>query len=522
MGNRLSRFALILVFTLLLLEGALQVLSFGVHFTKSRRNADPQTDQSTDRVVICCGDSFTFGTGASDPRYSYPRQLEKMLKLESEDWRVVNVGWPGRNSAEVVTRIDGFLEEHDPEILVLMIGSNDSWSLPSPTQLTFDAEPGFRWEIRTLRLLRTFRKGGAFKGDRSGHLTDRSEAAPETKKGVEAGREADPKKVEDVPVWDLIRHGDIARAEKHVNDVRETRPLYSITGKIALRQLEGDIEAIEVLLAELDKEIAKDLTLWETESAIVGLSQAGLNEELVDRFRGTEKKFPDEFQMLFLLGNAYANLGDFESAVAISDHFAERVPEDNEWIGWFLRTRGHLLDMVDRHEEGLEAMIRAHVLDGNSAETFRSFNNCRENLAQASFPEILARMTMTSEQRAELQGLWERWDVDKLAPAPAADYGRVLLGHMEIIVGYAESRGVKVVVSGYPFKELPLQRPMREVAAEHGVPFVDNDADFNQRISSGEKKITDLYVTDGHCTDYGYQILATNILKAIRSQGWLK
>ena len=521
MGNRLTRIALVLLFTVLLFEAALQVLSLVIHFSKgdSSGSSSVKTGDET-RVILCCGDSFTFGMGSSGPQYSYPRQLETMLAEESARWRVVNAGWPGRNSAEVVRSIDALLTEHDPEILVLMVGANDSWSLPEPAELELvDSsgkvpKSGFRWECRTLRLIRTFRKRGAFQGDRLEEPTTPVEA---TETEIEA--KASTQKV---GPWDLVRRGDLAAAEKAFDESMNSSSVIAITGKIALRRIEGNTSEEDRLLAELDRLIAAGLTENETFQAIDGLSQAAMNEELVERFRGTEEKFPEKFEILFLLSNAYANLGDLEAALLISDHFAAILPDDHEWADWFWRTRARHLDLVDRHEDGVRAVIRAYVSGGKSAEVLKAFGNNRDSLAHASFPDLLQSTKMSAAQRAELESLWAVHLKQELAKEePAIQYSRTLHQHLAIIVDHAASRRVRVAISGYPFKEEAVQGPLEQIAEERNLPFVANESEFIRRVTKGVNRTDELYVADGHCTDLGYEIIAAKVLDAIRSQDWL-
>lgn len=137
------------------LEVALQVVALGVWAFTPRH--DDQIGPE-DRVVLCVGDSFTYGLGASTLEHSYPSQLEKILRDRlGPEWRVINGGWPSQNSHHVLTFIDEQIGRYRPEFVSVIVGYNDLWSHPAV------AEPGpispaggedrfFRWELRTLRL----------------------------------------------------------------------------------------------------------------------------------------------------------------------------------------------------------------------------------------------------------------------------------------------------------------------------------------------------------------------------------
>lgn len=88
-----------------------------------RPGADPAP---APRTILCEGDSFTYGIGGT----GYPSQLEKLLneRAGKREFRVVNEGIPGRNTAQILERLRLHLEEHRPEVLIVLTGENDSWN----------------------------------------------------------------------------------------------------------------------------------------------------------------------------------------------------------------------------------------------------------------------------------------------------------------------------------------------------------------------------------------------------------
>ena len=74
---------------------------------------------AADAVILAFGDSLTFGTGAGRSE-SYPSVLGNLTGRT-----VVNAGVPVEVSAKGLTRLPGLLERHQPDLVVLIHGSND-------------------------------------------------------------------------------------------------------------------------------------------------------------------------------------------------------------------------------------------------------------------------------------------------------------------------------------------------------------------------------------------------------------
>jgi acyl-CoA hydrolase len=72
-----------------------------------------------DAIVVALGDSLTFGTGAAQST-SYPAVLAAI-----SGWQVVNAGTPGETASEGCARLDALLDEHRPQLVLVLLGGND-------------------------------------------------------------------------------------------------------------------------------------------------------------------------------------------------------------------------------------------------------------------------------------------------------------------------------------------------------------------------------------------------------------
>jgi lysophospholipase L1-like esterase len=117
-------------------------------------------------AALCVGDSFTYGLGSTAPANSYPMQLESALAARPfrSRSRVVNAGWPGSTSREVLLAVKERLETVDPACVIVLVGVNDVWRAPAllgedeldraaAASNETSSGGGFRLEWRTRRLL---------------------------------------------------------------------------------------------------------------------------------------------------------------------------------------------------------------------------------------------------------------------------------------------------------------------------------------------------------------------------------
>ena len=72
-----------------------------------------------DAVILCFGDSLTFGVGATEAE-SYPMRLAALTGR-----KVARSGVPGELSAGGLARLPGALDETAPDLLILCHGGND-------------------------------------------------------------------------------------------------------------------------------------------------------------------------------------------------------------------------------------------------------------------------------------------------------------------------------------------------------------------------------------------------------------
>ncbi len=134
----------------------------------SRFNESPAALAEGTFTIATFGDSVTAGQGTA-PDYSYPRQLEELLNGANEGgFRVVNHGVFALNSSRLADLLPQWLEETEPDLIVVMVGCNNGWNFRNSHLDAIglmDRPLVLQWLDRTrtyrfLRLLLKRRKGG--------------------------------------------------------------------------------------------------------------------------------------------------------------------------------------------------------------------------------------------------------------------------------------------------------------------------------------------------------------------------
>lgn len=77
------------------------------------------TPLQSDATILAFGDSLTSGSGAPKNR-DYPSLLAKITNIN-----VINKGIPGETTSQGIKRLPALLDEHHPELLILIHGGND-------------------------------------------------------------------------------------------------------------------------------------------------------------------------------------------------------------------------------------------------------------------------------------------------------------------------------------------------------------------------------------------------------------
>ena len=126
--KRIASLFTVPVICLTFLEIMLQILSVSAQYKLQNTQTSLQDNSTT---ILCLGDSYTFGVGASDRSGSWPAALERRLNADTSfrNIRVINAGNPGKNSSYLLKQLPLLLEHDTPGFLIVCCGENNRWNL---------------------------------------------------------------------------------------------------------------------------------------------------------------------------------------------------------------------------------------------------------------------------------------------------------------------------------------------------------------------------------------------------------
>lgn len=123
--KQLLVFCLGIVFVFLILEFSLRI--FGYLHTKN--NIDKQLSVSTipTNSILCIGDSFTESIG-STKNNDYPSLLEKIINENDYSYSVINLGLSGKNTAQISMEMPYYIDVFNPKIAIILAGGANYWN----------------------------------------------------------------------------------------------------------------------------------------------------------------------------------------------------------------------------------------------------------------------------------------------------------------------------------------------------------------------------------------------------------
>jgi lysophospholipase L1-like esterase len=403
------------------------------------RESFEEGDQIT---VLCEGDSFTFGIGGR----SFPDQTEALMdeRADGDRFTFVNAGIPGLNTALLADRVPADLDKYQPDVLIVLAGENNSWN---SVRMSGTSGASFLEQVDSLLLHSRVYK-----------FLKVATIGWSSRRFHEAARQAD----------------DVELAALHLIDSHEDIGLPS--GKPPAFEHQGPL----LRLRDLQEGGDYELCVAEAEALL--------------------EAHPELLAYRVSLTACLTRLGRVTEAVVLLADVPEDTPKTQELHEIFYQL-GFALVRDDRWEEGVEAWIKGLEKFPTSQRMFqvvaREYTEHGQlwralELAE-EIPEVRDNVLFQYLERigAEHEGA----EVDKLI-------SRSMKDDMVRLVEAAHARGVKVILSSYPYFS---HSEVEEAAEETGATYIDFRPLFAERFERREDYISS---DNCHCNTAGYGLMA--------------
>lgn len=512
-----GRVALAIVAPLAILELVLQA---GALVASLRGREEAPRDAGC--AVLCVGDSFTWGFGASDASSSYPARLGQRLRdapLAGEA-EVVNGAWPGRDSRGLVQELPRQVEESRPRVVAMLIGVNDLWSQPLPQRIDelAGSGAGYRLEWRTPRLARLLwfsLRGAKEGGDRDDPsrvvAVDEDPARPEPKPPRASGQ---GRRVGRPELMQAARRAlaegapdeMLAASARWVEAEPEEPRAHELRVEAAVRARRPDLAEAELdWLKRWHAGHAGDLVA--AESLVRALTAANRIAEIGAVARQAVIRHEGSALLWTAIATSAMNSGANDEA----ERAVSRALEisDDARDGWRFKMRATLRMRRGAFAEAASDLLQAHALEPDPEALRQILRPHRDSFRPAMFEEAGRELGLPVESVAAVVAL----------VAAETDPGNrggsdVLRGHLEEVVRFCRERGIVPLILGYPFRVDPIDAIQREAARSLGVAFVDLAARFEGLLA--DRPRSDYFVADGHCNDAGYAEIARAVDEELR------
>ncbi|MCB9885121.1 MAG: hypothetical protein H6838_06485 [Planctomycetes bacterium] len=536
---RFRKVLLAVVIFVVALELVLQLAAFVV---SASRPAPAVVDGPS---VVCLGDSYTAGIGATSVEHSYPAVLQGLLRSRGHtQLTVVNGGCPGQDSAFLIRQVPALLHSR-PQVLCVLMAFNDTWSRPAPVasaELEARARDaatldyGFEWRWRTGRLLALCLRFAA----NSWHRTsDEMASAPPAPDGPDALRATDAGFAM-LAELDLVRADEppptfapppapavqqrVAVIERQLFSGRGTEVLALAH---ALAEEHPDVPAVQKTVA-VAAHLAGDAARCQTalgalqalaaaqpdaggENLVVALMATARPQQAISAARAHLQAQPRSGAAAMVLQDACFQLGlldEFRAAAPLCLRLSGRLfPAQSAMIVRHLATACAAADPA----RAARLLVAGTLLDGNINLSRVPLGAMREAVtwAQCEAAVTAAQAAPPEVREALRKALRAVYDEGR----DAAPWAATLEQHLLEIGRLCRERGVALVVLGYPFPHPELERVQREAAGRLGVPFVPLRERFDEELRTRPRE--DLFVRNGHCSDAGYELVGEVVAQVI-------
>ena len=466
-------FIVSLIFFLALLEGGMRIAG---RMILPERQSSPKEIPLENPVILCVGDSFTWG-GRVEREQSYPIQLGQILNKaqKNKPWFVTNNGQCESNSHQLLQSLPDWLEEYKPAVVVLLIGSANRFNTwgsglhPTGTNALVDG----------IRNLRIYKMGRLIMLGLKGRLL------------LSNVRFFDFVFTEE---WGQPTAGYITPSRFH-------------QAKNYLVRLEEDRVTVD------DEALVATWDLIRSNNIALAISAT---EKAVD-----EK--PESLERLCTLGYLFFKNSDYTRAEETYKRALSLKPSSEFALMFYAH---FLFDRTLHHAEEnnytlvLERALQAIAVDPNEYHHYYMLSKAYDHQSRYDSKAVLNRLEGIAKDHPEVKEVRLFQNTLDLFTNKEAYEKRIsqwLRGDLEKVATLCQKTGAKLVVQNYPVPYPMANAALEYLATTHKLPFVDNTALFTELLTKFDRKT--LLFDDDHATPLGHNFMAENIYQTLITSG---
>ncbi len=465
------------------LEIGLRILGSRYPLLDASRAGSSQVEACPEcRRILCVGDSYTYGIGAT-AGHDFPTLLQGRLAADRGPVRVFNAGIPGANTGYILAALPDHLALTQPEAVVVLAGGANRHNLFGLEAFQQRSSVGAQIEAWTyrIRVVRFLRNAiTRMRNQRADHA--REGGAP-----------------------DLLR--DTSGPELYARwRARDGRPVDDRFVRAGQLLAVGDLEGAQALYEAGAQAQPDDAAwLWGQAECARGRRDYEGARQLYERAIALDPHDPVSH---YALGELFQDQDDpgnpggpeaFRAGIAADPTFARNYCGLGRWAasfeqdlaaaaGWF--EKGIEADPSDalcysqmaatvhgtQYADRLQALLERHAEAGTEVEDLLHYTGPR-----------MAATTMDA---------WIRDDLTR-------------------IVTLSEQAGARVILQTYP-QQWAANSVIRDVAAETSATLVDMERELERMAADGQD-VARLTIADGHYSDMGNDIVAAALVEAMES-----
>lgn len=461
-------FFLGLLFSLLILETSLRI--FGHYHKKQNIDKNYTLAKNTKNHIICLGDSFTEGCGAS-LGHDYPNLLNQLIQQQdSNNYQILNFGQSGKNTTQIKLEFLHYLNEESPKLVILMAGSANYWN-----KWGLGEKAKFIYEIRTFKLIKLLYNSLINKNNETTSLLDsitNSEAY-------------------------LMRRTKYSRTLNITSLQNKNTYFKELIQKQDIKLIQNYADSI-FIEKETNYEKINELIYFSILTNNV-LDFSGLDYTHIPTY------YKELITIITQLNNDTINITN-DTIKILYNYYLANASNDNELkINYLLQC----LNICPYFED---AYYELNLINYNSIpkppEDFWDKAICFTD--SITFYKNKIGLENTNKGMVFIEDNYG-YDSD------LSRTNRWIENELEDIILACKAKGSQIIIMTYPISYYSQERQylneiLKKLSYVHNLPLIDNETIFEEL---GNNK-NQYFVSDGHCSDKGNLLIAKEIYKLIK------